>query len=171
MLDLPSDHKDMWILTHGLDQINMQIADIAHELNAYGGYKLMQETYDMNSHANLETTFMDSAWDGIGQWASRDETIRDRITNLQQELLEHTVKLKKFSIELQFELHNDTKWAHEKMNKSITDVSERYKQIGEKLNIYGGFDLMQISIYKVSKAGYSITAIEHAWHGIGEWLV
>ncbi len=159
------------ILKTALRHATHHFEEIGLELNGYGGYALMQESIQRISKAGFSIAVIDATWDGIGEWAGNNQKREDKVKYLQQQLLEHTQLLRKISADLQFDLHNNDKQAELKLKTAIDDAVNHYKQIGTQLNTYGGFDLMQSSAYKISKAGFTITVIEHAWNGIGEWMV
>ena len=45
-----------------------EFTEIGHELNAYGGFELMQESINEISKAGLRINVIDHSWSGIGQW-------------------------------------------------------------------------------------------------------
>ena len=93
------------------------------------------------------------------------------INNLQQKLYEEAELLHLVSKSFQVELHNDDVQAHELLETALRHATHEFKEIGYELNSYGGVALMQSSISKISESGFSITVIEHAWDGIGLWVV
>ena len=93
------------------------------------------------------------------------------INNLQQKLFEEAEQLHLIAKSFEEELHNDDIQAHELLKTAISHATHEFKEIGYELDAYGGVALMQSSIYKVSNSALSIKVIEHAWDGIGLWVV
>lgn len=93
------------------------------------------------------------------------------IVNLQSELYKEAEILHHVSLSIQTALAQDDPEAQTLLDTATRHATHQYREIGYEINAYGGFALMQRSIYSISNAGFNITVIEHAWDGIGEWMV
>ena len=93
------------------------------------------------------------------------------ISELEKKLYEELELLHSVSQSLQVDLHNDDPEAKEMLQRALRHAKHEFREIGFELDAYGGFKLMQNATNKISRAGFSIVVIEHAWNGIGTWVV
>lgn len=122
-----------------------------------GGRKYMELTQNASGAQSGQSSFRE------------DES--ERIERLQQELYKEAEILHHVSKSIQAELQNNDPEAEKLLATALRHAQYHFREIGYELNAYGGFELMQNSIYKISNAGFNVTVIEHAWDGIGTWMV
>lgn len=93
------------------------------------------------------------------------------IADLKKKLYYEAEILFLVSNSIEEDLHNDDAQAQDLLNTAMRRATHQFTEIGHELNAYGGFALMQQSINEISKAGLRINVIDHAWDGIGDWVV
>lgn len=93
------------------------------------------------------------------------------INQLYKNLYDEAEILYTVSKSFQQELHEGDIEAETLLNTAVFHASNSFRDIGEELHSYGGFEMMQDAIYNISKAGFGIAVIESAWNGIGDWKI
>lgn len=101
--------------------------------------------------------------------SSNDENVI--IKQLYNNLFQEAEILDNISKSFRLELHEGDIEATQLLNRAVFNATYSFRDIGEELYSYGGFEMMQDAIYTISKAGFSIAVIESAWNGIGDWTV
>ena len=95
---------------------------------------------------------------------------REIISKLQADLYNEAEILHYVEQSIQDDLTNNDPEAQALLDTALRHAMHSFREIGYELNAYGGFELMQSSIYTISNAGFGIVPIEHAWNGIGDWI-
>ena len=96
-------------------------------------------------------------------------SVENEIQELYKELQETAKKLDELELSLLERLDNFEEDAHKILRKGIAESKIIYKRIGERLNILGGFILMQSALYQVSNEHSGHSVISASWNNIGVW--